>query len=181
MARARGALLLIVASILGMVSSQASGEAADSTNAVTCVLPRGRVVDVRFPTALCPRELRADCAIDLEIAHDVRVDDALVFVEGALARGRVESVRKRQAAGYPAQLTIVVESATAVDGTSVPLTGVYSTVGQDRHVEAAGIALFFCVCGLLIPGEDVLIDKGTVVPCFVAGDTVVTPREVRDG
>lgn len=171
-------VLLVVGMLVSVLSCRASGEVADSTGAASYVVSRGKVVDVRFPTALRPGDLEAGCAVDLEIAHDVRAGDVLVLAEGAPARGRVENVRRRQAAGYPALLTVVVQSVTAVDGTPVAVTGVYSTEGRDRHVEAAGIALFYCICALLIPGEDVLIDKGTVVPCFVAQDTVVVLHKV---
>jgi hypothetical protein len=138
---------------------------------------RGVVVDVRFPRSLRPNDLRVGEPVELEVARDVHVGGHPVLLEGAAATGHVEEAEVRHAAGFPARLEVVVDSATAVDGSTVPLTGIYTASGRDRHVEAAGIALYYCICGLLIQGEDTLIGRHTIVTCFVRSDTRVTVCE----
>ena len=164
---------------LFLVCSSACGEVArsDSSWADTVLLQRGRVVDLRFTADIRPRGLNVGDDVCLEIAGDIEVDGVPLLREGMRAVGHIDGVRSRQPVGVPARLRVIVDHAVAVDGTNVPLEGVYTTEGTDRHIESAGVSLFYCVCGLLIPGEDVIVREGTIVTCFVQSDTPVRIKE----
>ena len=168
-------LLSFILAVIFVVGAQPGDAAGDSlaSSEELCTIKRGRTVDVRFGQSLRPRDVKHGQLIWLEVAADVAVDGNVVIKECAPVAAHVREVKQRQAAGIPAQLEIVVDYARAIDGHNVPLSGMYSAEGADRHVEAAGIAIFWCICGLLIPGEDVLVAEGTVVTCFVRRDTVI--------
>jgi len=147
---------------------------ADLGDAVTRVIDRGRTVDVSFVEDLHPADLTAGAEIQLEVARSVLVGGAVAIREGAPAVGYAEVVKRRGPVGSPAALRIVVKRTLAVDGTIVPLSGVYSTIGEERHAEVFSFAWAVCICGLLAPGEEVAISRGTLVGCFVT-------EEVRIG
>lgn len=161
-------------------SSIEAGVLSDSTSSAHVELKRGRAIDVRFREPLRPRGISNGQRVELEVAADVLVDGRVVVREGAKVIGHVEVVKRRQAAGVPARLDIVIDLAQAVSGEDVPLSGLYSTKGTDRSIEAAGIAFFWCVLGLLIPGENVLIAEGTIVTCFVRKDISIHVEEEPD-
>lgn len=169
--------------VLGVPLAASSTEAvvlSDSTSSAHLVLKRGRAIDVRFREPLRPRGISNGQKVELEVADDVLVDGRVVVREGAKVGGHVDEVKRRQVAGVPARLDIVIDLAQAVGGVVVPLSGLYSTKGTDRSIEAAGIAIFWCVLGLLIPGEDVLIAEGTIVTCFVRKDVSIHMEEEPD-
>jgi hypothetical protein len=174
--------MLFVAAVLSL--ARASGgspeSTADSISTSTVVLRRGRTVDVRFVGDLKPHGLHVGQVVPLEMAQDILAGGYLVLEEGGPASGHIENLQPRRPVGVPARLRVVIDYATAVGGTHVPLEGVYSTEGADRHIESAGVSIFYCVCGLLIPGEDVIIRDGTVVTCFVAADTEMFIEESQN-
>lgn len=161
-------------------SSTAAGVPSDTTPSAHFALKRGRTVDVRFRESLRPSGMSNGQRVELEVADDVLVAGRVVVREGAGVVGHVEEVKRRQAAGVPARLDIVIDLTQAVSGEVVPLSGIYSTKGTDRRIEAAGIAIFWCVLGLLIPGENVLIAEGTIVTCFVREDISIHMEEEPD-
>lgn len=171
--------VLALAVPLAASSTDADG-VCDSTSSAYSVLRQGRTVDVRFRESLSPGEISNGQRVELEVASDVLVEGRVAVREGAKVVGHIEEVKRRQAAGVPARLDVVVDLAQAVSGEMIPLSGLYSTKGAGRRVEAAGIAIFWCVLGLLIPGENVLIAEGTIVTCFVRQDIAIHVEEEPD-
>lgn len=170
-----GCVLVLTVSLAA--GSTEAGVPSDSTSSARFVLRRGRVIDVRFRESLRPRGISNGQRVELEVADDVLVDGRVVVREGAKVIGHVEEVKRAQAVGVPARLDIVIDLAQAVSGEVVPLSGLYSTKGTDRSIEAAGIAIFWCVLGLLVPGENVLIAEGTIVTCFVRKNVSIHMEE----
>jgi len=174
---ARAILGCVLVLLVPVATSPAEADvSSDSTPSAYLVLKRGRTIDVRFCESLRPRGISNGQRVELEVANDTLVDGRVVVCEGAKVIGHVEEVKQCQVAGIPAKLDVVIDLAQAVDGEMVPPSGLYATSGADRHVEAAGIAVFW----LLIPGEDVLISEGTIVTCFIRQDTPIHVEEGPD-
>lgn len=164
----------MVVALASSGSTQAIGgeSVADEWN--TLILADGVPLDVRFPDDLLPGKLREGDSVALAVARDVRVGDRVVILQDTAVRARVEAATARRPVGFPAEIRVVVLATTAVDGTAVPLSGVHSVSGEERHVESMAFAWSVCCLGLFVPGEDASIASGTIIGCFVEG-----PVEVR--
>ena len=151
-----------------------SASAVDASSDVAgLVIARGRTVDVRFCDTLQPSDLVAGADVQMEVASAVLVDGVVVISERAPVAAYVETVQRRGPVGKPAAIRVVVSRTEALDGTAVPLNGVYSTSGKERRAEVFSFAWAVCICGLLAPGEQVMISRGTLVGCFVSQEVAV--------
>jgi hypothetical protein len=99
-------------------------------------------------------------AFSLTVDEDILVSGRIVIAKGALASGRVTSVRTKNLASRNGLLEIAIDSAKSVDGQDVPLK---ATVSKDGGGTGFGRM-----------GKNVEIQKGLAINAVVDGD-----KEIR--
>jgi hypothetical protein len=144
-----------------------------SVPAPAAELPAATPVALRPASPVSPQTTHVGDSVDLVVASDVRVGDAVVIRSGAPAKGEVVQAQKRGMIGRPDKLMIRVNSVTAADGSTVPLRGTKSIEGDDKMVLSI-IGGLLCLLPLLIKGGSASLDTGTTVEAFT-----VAPAQIR--
>ncbi len=142
---------------------------AGPPHAVT--LPDGTPLKVLLRDSLYSKKLDKDNAgqtVQFEVAEDVVVDDTILIRRGALATGHFTDVEKTKMGGRNAQIEFAFDSATAVDGQVIPVSGASE---KARGGRANGISAI--TVGFLVKGTDALIPAGTTYDLEVSGGHTV--------
>jgi len=85
-------------------------------------------------------------------------------------------VSKVQIHGYfgrPDIIAIKIDHIKMRGNLIIPLKGEYHISGQQKQAESLGVTVFFCLCGIFIPGDKAYIKTGTIVPCFVTDNVII--------
>ena len=158
-----GAISCIV--FLGMISASAYAE--------VLTLRSGSVVVVQTTRAYTSENTKSDELADLIVAADVLVDGKVVIRQGTAVSGTIEDAQSAEMLGREGQLAISINSARAVDGTTVPLSGRISARGDDEMTGTV-VGAFFCPLFLLNQGGEAAIAAGAQSRGIVLGDVNVT-------
>jgi hypothetical protein len=128
-------------------------------------LPQGTPVKVLLFAPMYSKEYKKDNVgrpIQFEVAEDIVVDGATVFWRGALAVGHLTDFKNAGGYGRHATLEFTFDTATAVDGQKIPVTGeIEQLKGGQTSAKFESIAKTQPVLGLLMKGADVFIRAGT--------------------
>lgn len=112
--------------------------------------------------------------IQFQVAEDVVVDGATVFRRGALATGHLADLKKAGGYGRHATLAFTFDSATAVDGQQIPVTGEIEQFRGGRTEESLeSTAKTEPALGWMIKGADVFIRAGTGYDLAVTADSSI--------
>lgn len=112
--------------------------------------------------------------IQFEVAEDVVVDGAIVFRRGALAVGHLTDFKDAGAYGRHATLEFTFDTATAVDGQQIPVTGeIQQMKGGQTAAKFESAADRQPVLGLLMKGADVFIRAGTEYDLHVSDQSLI--------
>jgi hypothetical protein len=112
--------------------------------------------------------------IQLEVAEDVVVDGTTVIRRGALAVGHLTDFKNAGGFGRHATLEFTFDSATAVDGQQIPVTGEIQQIkGGRTSDQLQSTARAEGTVGWLIKGADVFIRAGTEYDLAVSGQSLI--------
>ena len=140
-------------------------------------LPEGTPVKVLLFAPIYSKEYKKDSLgrpIQFQVADDVVVDGTTIFRRGALAVGHLTDFKSSGARGRHATLEFTFDTATAVDGQQIPVTGEIQQIkGGKSSDEIASIAQKQALLGLLMKGGDVLIRAGTEYDLEVSGQSLI--------
>jgi hypothetical protein len=137
-------------------------------------LPEGTPVKVLLFAPVYSKEYKKDSIgrpIQFEVAEDVVVDGATVFRRGALASGHLTDFKNAGGFGQHATLEFTFDTATAVDGQQISVTGEIQrfkggkTAEQLRKAEGT--------VGWLIKGAEILVRAGTEYDLEVSGQSLI--------
>ena len=142
----------------------------------TVLLESGRTVYVVFMSVLHPEDVSEGSEVQLTLARNVKVRDALVLRKGTLVTGQVVKLQKRGFVGKPDEIKVEIKYVTDSNEVKVPVFGEYSISGSAQQVESLGITLFYCIFGIFIRGEETHIAEGTMVSCRVLSDTYLAVK-----
>jgi hypothetical protein len=136
------------------------------------VLPKGTAVPLVFGSDFSSRKADVGDKINLILAEDLRVGDAVIAPKGSAAIVNVTEAHKSGVAGIPGFVSFEAESLT-VDGTVVKLTGSAAKEGREVQINPATVGLAFVVPGgvFLVRGNEGEIKPGSVFVATVAEDT----------
>ncbi len=139
------------------------------------VLPKGTSVPLVFAADFSSRKTDVGDKINLTLAEDLKIGDAVIAAKGATAIVNVTEAHKSSVAGIPGFVSFEAESLT-IDGTVVKLTGSAAKEGREVQINPATVGLAFVVPGgvFLVHGNDAEIKAGSVFVATVAEDTKVT-------
>ena len=140
------------------------------------VLPKGTAMALVFASDFSSRKADVGDKINLSLAEDLKIGDAMVAPKGATAIVNVTEAHKSSVAGIPGFVSFEAESLT-VDGTVVKLQGSAAKEGREVQINPATVGLAFVVPGgvFLVHGNDAEIKAGSVFTATVAEDTMVMP------
>lgn len=140
-------------------------------------LPAGTPVKVLLFTPIYSRDYKKGNIgrpIQFVVAEDVVVDGTTVIRRGALALGHMTDFKHAGAFGEHATLEFTFDTATAVDGRQIPVTGeTQQFKGGKTAASLEAAANKQPVVGWLIKGTDVFIRAGTEYDLAVSGPPVV--------
>ena len=110
--------------------------------------------------------------INLTLAVDLKVGDAIIAAKGSTAIVNVTEAHKSSVAGIPGFVSFEAESLT-IDGTVVKLQGSAAKEGREVQINPATVGLAFVVPGgvFLVHGNEAEIKAGSVFVASVAEDT----------
>ena len=112
--------------------------------------------------------------IQFEVAEDVTVDGATVFRRGALAAGHLTDFKTAGGFGRHATLEFTFDTATAVDGQQIPVTGEIQQIkGGRTSDQLQSIAKSEGAVGWLVKGADILVRAGTEYDLEVSGQFLI--------
>ena len=112
--------------------------------------------------------------IQFQVAEDVVLGGGVVFRRGALVAGHLTDFKSAGAYGRHATLEFTFDTATAIDGQQIPVTGQTQQIeGGQTAAELESVAKKQPVVGLLIKGADVFIRAGTGYDLQVSGESLI--------
>jgi hypothetical protein len=122
-------------------STSAGGEGTETTVTV----PEGTIVKLVLRDPIYSKELRkgkTPPAIMFEVAEDVLVDGAAAFRRGASGTGQFLEIKNPRGYKRHAEIEFEIENATAVDGSTVKLSGAADKSRGGRSDEVLQTVLF---------------------------------------
>lgn len=100
---------------------------------------------------------------------DVTLRGETFIAGGAPATLRVVSFSSPKILGKPGSVTLEAVSATAVDGTQVPLTGgILQAKGEDNETKSVVLGFFLCFLFFFKKGGEAQFAPNTTIDAFVA-------------
>lgn len=135
-------------------------------------IPAGTVVVVQTLGAISSEIARANEIVELIVGSDVIVDGFRVIAAGAPATGAIEELESSEMLGQEGRVAVAINSARAVDGTNVPLTGRLSSRGEDEMTGTV-VGAIFCPLFLLNKGGEASIASGAQGRGIVIGEVIV--------
>lgn len=137
-------------------------------NAARVTIPAGTPVVVRLESAVGSGTHHKGDLVSMTVQGDVTINGKTVIKTGSPAQGVVDDVARRFFAGIGGYIKLSAQFAKAVDGTSVPLKFEKQDTGQ-ANILGAIIGIVCCICFLLIRGDDVTLQPGTLYNAVTLG------------
>ena len=113
------------------------------------------------------RDVATGDVLTARVASDVFVEGELVIAEGAELLVRVRHARKAKFLGRKGRLELEALSVKAVDGTEVPLQGLYVRKGKGRKVVTGTLAVVVAWPFAFLRGKNARVPEGTVFAATV--------------
>jgi hypothetical protein len=135
-------------------------------------IPAGTMVVVQTLSAISSETARADDIVELLVASDVIIDGFRVIAAGAPATGAIEELESSEMLGQEGRVAVAINSARAIDGTNVPLTGRLSSRGKEEMTGTV-VGAIFCPLFLLNKGGEAAIASGAQGRGIVIGEVIV--------
>jgi uncharacterized Zn-binding protein involved in type VI secretion len=136
----------------------------------TVTLRNNTVVVVKSNTQLSSDMLNVGQEIIMNVAADVKTDGVVVIKAGSPVFCLVQDVDRSQMAGVAGSILISVNSTTAVDGSSVMLSGQFITKADSEIGETIACAVILCPLALLNTGDEGIIPLGSQTRALTIGD-----------
>lgn len=137
-------------------------------------LPPSTVVVVRTANALDSDKLRAGQTVVLEVAADVSIKGSVLIKALTPAIGIVEDAESAGMVGKGGRLTVSVQSTTALDGTTIALTGNFYSKGESKTGESIAAGVILCPLALLCKGEEGGVPAGAQIRALTIGEYEIT-------
>ncbi len=139
-------------------------------NTDTYLLKEGTEVSLKFSEALSSKTAHEDDRVNLELAEDLKVGDAIVAKAGTKAVGSVTHAKKSGMMGKGGELNIRLEYLKIGD-TRVRLRANKGKEGESKVGTTIALTILFGPIGLLKHGKNVEVKEGSPLKAFVDEDT----------
>lgn len=105
--------------------------------------------------------------INLTVAEDIKVNDAIVIGKGASAVGSIVEAKKKGMLGRGGKLTMSMEFVKAVDDQSVRIRSNAAREGDDKTGKTVVVFIFGGPLAVLVKGKDVVATRGTEFSAYI--------------
>lgn len=158
-------LLLLPVLGAGAVHAQTQVSPAASTAPANPETPRsipaGTAVTLILDQDITARNAKPGQEVRAYVAGEIRVAGMVLIPQHSPAAFIVTKSQNGLFVGQPDKLAIEAKYATAVDGSRVALSGEFALAGEDRMVESLASAQIVGCLFFLVPGDKVVMGKGT--------------------
>jgi|GEM_PF-745870 len=137
-------------------------------------IPVGTPIVLKFDETIDPATATIGSTVHLSVLQEVTVNGEVAFEAGAPASGQVTQSEKPGSIGKPAVIGVALQSAQAVDGTLVPVSGMKVVEGENKQTSSLIVTILCCVLGLLLKGGNAEIQAGTTMDATVELATEIT-------
>jgi|GEM_PF-666903 hypothetical protein len=110
------------------------------------------------------------------VFRDLAIEGRVVVEEGTEVLLLVADVKKARFLGRKGSLDLEATAVRAVDGTEIPLQGLYTRDGKGRKVVATALTVAVAWPFLFLKGKNAVAPEGTVFEARVLDDAFVAPR-----
>jgi hypothetical protein len=148
--------------------------ATASPTARDVALPEGTEFVLSTVDTISSKIANKDDVVAMRADEPIVVGNQVVIAKGAFVRASVADVKRAGHFGHPGNLSLKVESTTAVDGQKVPLRASKSTTGDSHTGATVALTVLFGPLGLLKHGNDVVYPAGTKLTVYT--DQALTIR-----
>ena len=139
-------------------------------------LPGQTLVVIRTAQAINAEIYKVGSTVVLEVAVDVKVDDQVLIAAGAPAVGVMDQAEEKGMIGQGGEISVSIQSANAVDGTVVALSGNWRAKGESEVGGTVAVGLILCPLALLNEGEPAIIIGGAQMRAFTIGEYKILPK-----
>ncbi len=143
----------------------------------TVKIPATTIVVVKTNNQLSSKQLKTGQQLILSVATDVTVKGKKVIQSGAPVVCIVERVESAGMVGQAGNLTISIQSTTALDGTTIALSGNIYTKGESKTGESVAVGVILCPLALLCKGGEGDIPAGAQSRALTMGEYEITIGE----
>lgn len=112
--------------------------------------------------------------VTFKVSEDVKVGDQIVIAKGTVVKGQVTNSQKSGRLGKGGQLSIRIESTTAVDGQKIKLRASKGKEGNDATGATVALTVLFGPLGLLKKGKEATIKAGTKIKVYTDEEKQIT-------
>ena len=141
--------------------------------AATITLPAGTPVSIRIAETVSSETVMTGYPIRLEVASDVKKGGKIVIKSGASAIGTVTSSVKKGIVGKPGEIAIQINSVTAVDGNTIPVTAHHVNKGEDKSTMSLIVGLFLCIFVLFTKGGEGSLQAGNIIQASTTSEAYI--------
>jgi hypothetical protein len=137
-------------------------------NAARTTIPAGTPVMVRLDSLVSSATNHKGEVVPMSVASAIVINGKTVIKEGTPVQADIEDVSKKFFAGIGGYVKLAAQSTKAVDGTLVPLKFEKQDSGK-ANLFGIIVGVVCCCCFLLLRGEDVSIQPGTIYNALTLG------------
>lgn len=145
----------------------------ESTKKNDIILRAGTNIQIYLGNKISSKSLRNGDIIPFYVKQNVRSYDGQIIISAnTYVECRVTNAEKAEVGGVQGELDLMVNSITAVDGSSIPVFLSLNNEGEDKADEAIGVGLFLFWPALFMKGGEAEMEAGKIV-------LVQTTQEMR--
>jgi hypothetical protein len=133
-------------------------------------LPNSTVVVVKTQEELRASKLKAGQEIIFLTGAPVKVGGKTLIEAGAPVVGLVQDAKGKAMAGIAGRLSVAIQYTTAVDGTTIQLSGQFVSSGDSEVGGTVAVAVILCPLALLNQGEDGIVPAGAQIRAMTIGE-----------
>jgi len=139
-------------------------------------LPGQTLVVVRTTQHIDAELYKVGSTIILDVAVDVKIDDQVLIAAGTPVIAIMDQAETEGMVGIGGEVSVSIQSTTAVDGTVVALNGNWRAKGESRVGGTVAVGLILCPLALLNSGEPGIIIGGAQTRVFTIGEYKILPK-----
>lgn len=137
------------------------------------VVPEGTDFSVVLVDEISSKTANKDDIVAMKTDEPVVVGNTVVIPKGASVRASVADVKRAGHFGHGGNLSVKVESTSAVDGQKIPLRASKSASGDSHMGATVALVALLGPIGLLKHGNDVIYAAGTKITVYTDQQTTV--------
>ncbi len=137
--------------------------------AQTITLPNSSVIPIKTTHQLSSDQLSTGQEVILSVAADVKVQGVVLIKAGSPAYGIVQETKDSQMAGIAGKIVVSVNSAVAIDGTNIALSGQFANAAKSEVGGTVAVGVILCPLALLNKGDAGIIPVGAQIRAMTVG------------